>query len=220
MNDHQRDILSTLGILKFATRLQLSKLLKPQDYKKSGKKLVDAIMYGNGVLMHTLYDKPQKQDIPFYSLTPLMATELSVEEHLELEEREILKQLLLTQLYVTFKMNDPDTTIHFHPAPFDAVFTVYGIQFRVAIARGDMAPLIKFLEHYDDNSMKILISVEELSQAKGLLGLKVKKNSFRIITDYWLLRSDLSQGFCFVNDEGEWEQENIPLFRPKIHSVG
>lgn len=209
INDAQVEALRSLGVLKFATKVQLSKQLNKNI--RRGKQTVDFLKDNHVLVQHILEDTTSKSMIPFYSLSDEAASQLNIEPTFKYNVQQILKQLLLSQFYVRFKEIDSTTKALPFPSPFDGAFSLLNLDFRVGIIRGSTQSIIKhFLYH--NEQMRTLLVVESLEEVSELLELST--GFFRVTTDFHLLKSELSNSFHKAQ-EGVWMQEIIPSFQIK-----
>jgi hypothetical protein len=210
MNEIQTKALKRLHILKIATKVQLAKQLNPGNIRR-GKHHVDALKSNQYIVQHLLQDKETGSQIPFYSLSYQAAGRFGAQSIKPMDVEDIVKHLLLSQLFVRFYELDLKTEALPFPSPFNGAFSVFSLDFRIAIIRGSIQPIIKhFFYHHEE--MRTLVVVERLEEAQELK--QFTDTPLRVTTDYDLLKSDLSTGFYRLEGQN-WVKEVIPIFKKK-----
>lgn len=214
MLESQKSLVATLYQLRFATKVQLAKLTGRKKIK-SGKKTIDLLKHRNIIVQHFLYDQKTDRVIPFYSLSTnaIEKKGFTPLEYEEIDKEYVLKRLLLAQFLSRFYELGIKASLLPFPDPFDGAFSLPDMtsDFRVAIVRGSIHPVIRHLKHHDDK-MRTFVVVERLSHATELaeLGGRVP---FRVTVDYHLMKKDLSESFYTYHKDKGWIKEINPYFK-------
>lgn len=217
LNTAQRKVLENLGFLYFASKVQLAKILNPGNIRR-GKKNVSFLLDKGYLVEHTLTGRENNKFMPVYSLSNPARKIYGLDKFQKALTIELLQKLLVSQFHSRFHEIDPETKVEETKSPFDARFTVKGMQFQVAtlrekVQRDKVYNHIRFME----DEMKTLIVVSDWDDAKKFLDIKDQTHLFRITTDHNLLKEDLSESFSYVKNH-EFIPEFIPPFKkpPKI----
>lgn len=208
LNDAQKLSLRRLATLKVCTTNQLAKQLHRQLRK--GKDLVNDLRKKGLIVPHLLEEETTGARIPFYSLSPTYAGKIGLDAISKpLVAQEILKKMLLSQLFVRFLEVDPQVEVLPFPNPFDGALHILGNDFRVGVIRGNVGAIQNhFLYHQEQ--MKTLLVVERLLEADQLNSIYTPL--IRVTTDYHLLKGELATSFHKLSD-GVWKQVSIPIFK-------
>ncbi len=200
--------------LQFATKVQLAKLLKPHNIRE-GKKLVNVLKYENIITQHFLYDQKTDRVIPFYTLSAPVIEKKGFKplKHEEVDKEYVLKRLLMAQFLARFHELDIKVSLMPFPLPFDGALSFPNLQsdFRVAIVRRSIQPIIRHFKYHDEK-MRTLIVVERLSYAAELAELE-RELPIRVTVDHHLMKKDLSESFYAYREGEGWVQEFNPFFK-------
>ncbi|AQS55681.1 hypothetical protein [Novibacillus thermophilus] len=212
-------LIQQLYQLRCATKVQLAKLLKPHNIRV-GKKLVTVLKYENVITQHFLYDQKTDRIIPFYTLSPPIVERKGFKplEKDKVDKEFVLKRLVMAQFLSRFHELGMQVSLLPFPFPFDGAlsFPSMSSDFRVAIVRRSIQPVIHHFRYHDEK-MRTLIVVERLSHAAELAELETDV-PIRVTVDYHLLKTDLSESFYSYRKGEGWIREINPSFRRDMQS--
>lgn len=211
-------LIAKLYQLQFATKVQLSKLVKPGNIRE-GKKIVNVLKYENIINQHFLYDQKTDRIIPFYALSPPVIEKKGFKplKHEEVDKEHVLKRLLMAQFLARFHELGIKVSLLPFPYPFDGALSFPNMKsdFRVAIVRRSIQPIIRHFKYHNEK-MRTLIVVERLSYAADLAELE-GKFPVRVTVDHHLMKKDLSRSFYAYREKEGWIQEFNPYFQKGDH---
>jgi hypothetical protein len=204
---HQKEVINLLSILTCGTRIQLAKIFNPTNMRRA-KQNVEELIDDGLIITHLLKDQQTQKEIPFYTLSNREREKRGFNLLDKLSVTSVLKSLLLSQFFIRFREIDINTQVLPFPNPFDGAISIMGNEFRIGIIRGSAQDIVKHFM-YNQENMRTILVVEKLNAAEELKSIK---NPIRIITDYDLLRSDLSESFYRMGSQG-WEIERVSAFK-------
>ncbi|RXT05302.1 hypothetical protein [Ammoniphilus sp. CFH 90114] len=209
LSENEQRVLKRFEVWQYATKNQLAKQLSRN--LRRGKVAVDRLRDLGVIVEHGLIHPLTGAKNPIYTLHPNLAKKLGVQNEPTKNIENLLRNILLNQVFVRFSEVDEHVEILPFPSPFDGALTLNKIDYRLGIIRGSMQPIVKhFLYHKE--KMRTLLVVEDLNQANELLA--IENPFFRVTTDYHLLKTDLSKSF-YRSENGDWVSELVPVFKSK-----
>ncbi|MEK3987830.1 hypothetical protein MHB77_31395 [Paenibacillus sp. FSL K6-3166] len=217
LNTGQKKVLEVLKSLQWATKNQLALILNPGNLRK-GKKNVDALCDKGYLVQHQLVAFSNSRYISFYTLSNPMRALMTLPKGPRSNVSGVLRRLVVAQMFLRFYQTDPNTTLEEFPDPFDGVFYIQDMQFRVAVLR-DKFQRDRVYKHLKvmEEKMRTFIVVPDWPDANMFLELKKQSDFFRVTTDHNLLKESLAHCFWKAGKEG-WEEEYIAHFEIRVET--